>query len=111
MHACSTLYRNCWIVLAARRGFPQLQFKTHPMCSAFAHAITESPNNAMPQVYIGIIDQGLQYVHPDLAANIWTNPDEVPGDGIDNDGNGKKTYFHRSTAVSPEQSLDGPRGG
>jgi subtilisin family serine protease len=39
-------------------------------------------------VVVGIIDTGIDYTHPDLAANIWTNPGEVAGDGLDNDGNG-----------------------
>jgi hypothetical protein len=39
-------------------------------------------------VYIGVIDTGIQLDHPDLAANIWVNPFEIAGDGIDNDGNG-----------------------
>lgn len=39
-------------------------------------------------VYVGIIDGGIQYDHPDLAANIWTNPGEIPGNGIDDDGDG-----------------------
>lgn len=39
-------------------------------------------------VVVGVIDEGMQITHPDLAANIWTNPGEVPGDGIDNDRNG-----------------------
>ncbi|CAN5762301.1 hypothetical protein BH24CHL5_BH24CHL5_04230 [soil metagenome] len=38
-------------------------------------------------VFVGIVDEGFQYDHPDLAANAWTNPYE-PVDGIDNDGNG-----------------------
>ncbi|MEZ6093994.1 MAG: S8 family serine peptidase [Pirellulaceae bacterium] len=38
-------------------------------------------------VFVGIIDEGFQYDHPDLAANAWTNPYD-PVDGIDNDGNG-----------------------
>jgi subtilisin family serine protease len=37
---------------------------------------------------VGVIDSGVDYNHPDLAANIWTNPGEVPGDGLDNDANG-----------------------
>jgi subtilisin family serine protease len=39
-------------------------------------------------VVIGIIDTGVNYNHPDLAANAWVNPGEVAGDGIDNDANG-----------------------
>ena len=39
-------------------------------------------------VLIAIVDQGLQWNHPDLKENIWINPNEIPGDGIDNDGNG-----------------------
>lgn len=40
-----------------------------------------------PNTIIAIIDTGVDYRHPDLAANIWTNPGEIP-DSIDNDGNG-----------------------
>ncbi|MEM9220463.1 MAG: S8 family serine peptidase [Cyanobacteria bacterium P01_F01_bin.150] len=39
-------------------------------------------------VVVGVIDTGVDYSHPDLVSNMWTNPGETPGDGIDNDGNG-----------------------
>ncbi|MGH9869967.1 MAG: S8 family serine peptidase [Candidatus Polarisedimenticolia bacterium] len=39
-------------------------------------------------VLVAIIDTGIDYDHPDLAANIWTNPGEIPGNGVDDDGNG-----------------------
>jgi subtilisin family serine protease len=39
-------------------------------------------------VYIGIIDEGYMYMHEDLAANAGTNPGEIEGNGIDDDGNG-----------------------
>jgi len=39
-------------------------------------------------VYVGIIDEGYMYTHEDLAANAATNPGEIAGDGVDNDGNG-----------------------
>ncbi len=35
-----------------------------------------------------VIDTGVDYNHVDLKANMWVNPGEIPGDGIDNDGNG-----------------------
>jgi subtilisin family serine protease len=37
---------------------------------------------------VAVIDTGIDYTHPDLAANIWTNPGEIPGNGIDDEGNG-----------------------
>jgi subtilisin family serine protease len=41
-----------------------------------------------PNQVIGVIDTGVDYNHPDLVGNIWTNPGETAGDGIDNDRNG-----------------------
>jgi subtilisin family serine protease len=38
-------------------------------------------------VIVGILDEGIDVSHPDLAANIWVNPFD-PVDGLDNDGNG-----------------------
>lgn len=37
---------------------------------------------------IGVVDSGMQMDHPDLAPNVWTNPGEIAGNGIDDDGNG-----------------------
>jgi subtilisin family serine protease len=39
-------------------------------------------------VIVAVLDTGIDIYHPDLAANIWVNPGEIAGDGIDNDGNG-----------------------
>jgi len=39
-------------------------------------------------VVVGIVDEGIQVNHPDLAANIWVNPGEVAGNGVDDDANG-----------------------
>jgi subtilisin family serine protease len=39
-------------------------------------------------VLVGIVDTGIDYTHPDLASNMWHNAGEVPGNGMDDDGNG-----------------------
>lgn len=45
-------------------------------------------------VAVGVIDEGIQFAHPDLAANVWTNPDEIAGNGIDDDANGYVDDIH-----------------
>ncbi len=45
-------------------------------------------NVGSSNVYIGIIDEGYMYTHPDLAANAGVNPGEIAGNGRDDDGNG-----------------------
>lgn len=39
-------------------------------------------------VYVGIIDEGYMYNHVDLNGNAGTNPGEIAGNGVDDDGNG-----------------------
>jgi subtilisin family serine protease len=36
-------------------------------------------------IVVAVIDTGIDYTHPDLAANMWVNPGEIPGNGIDDD--------------------------
>jgi thermitase len=46
-------------------------------------------------VVVGVIDQGIDLNHPDLAANIWTNPWEAGGlAGVDDDNNGYVDDLH-----------------
>ena len=60
-------------------------------------------------VVIGIIDEGYNYTHPDLAANIWTNPWDV-ADGLDNDGNGYVDDIHGWDFFSNDATVDDGAG-
>ena len=52
-----------------------------------AWALYDAAQSKRP-VTVAIIDTGIDINHPELAGALWTNPGEIPGDGIDNDGNG-----------------------
>ena len=41
-----------------------------------------------PDIVVAVVDQGVKHSHPDLKDNMWVNTKEVPGNGIDDDGNG-----------------------
>lgn len=45
-------------------------------------------------VVVAVVDTGIDYNHPDLADNIWVNPGEIAGNGIDDDGNGYVDDIH-----------------
>jgi len=45
-------------------------------------------------VAVAVIDTGLDLIHPELSQNVWTNPGEIPDDGIDNDGDGLVDDVH-----------------
>lgn len=51
-------------------------------------------------VLVAVLDTGVDLNHPDLAGNLWTNPGETPGDGIDNDGNGYVDDVHGINSTS-----------
>lgn len=59
-----------------------------------------------PDIVVAVIDEAVQCDHPDLAANIWTNPGEVGGNGIDDDGNGYKDDVHGYNFVDNTSELD-----
>jgi subtilisin family serine protease len=51
-------------------------------------------------VVVAVIDTGVDYRHPDLAANVWTNPGEIAGNGIDDDQNGYVDDVHGINALN-----------
>lgn len=41
-----------------------------------------------PDIIVAVVDEAVCYTNPDLVANMWKNNGEIPGNGIDDDGNG-----------------------
>lgn len=67
-----------------------------------------------PETVVAIMDSGVDVTHPDLAANIWVNPGEIPANGIDDDGNGYRDDINGwdfadndATLLHPLGELDG----
>lgn len=54
---------------------------------------------AAASTIVAIVDSGARLTHEDLADNLWTNPDEVAGDGLDNDSNGIIDDLHGLNSI------------
>lgn len=62
-------------------------------------------------VVVGVIDSGIDYKHPDLAANIWVNPAEINGKrNFDDDGNGYKDDIHGYDFINGDSNPMDDRG-
>ncbi len=72
-----------------------------------ARSLARTP---LGEIVVGVIDTGLDYVHPDLAANVWVNTQETPLNGTDDDGNGYtddyRGYDFASGDADPADSGD-----
>ncbi len=72
--------------------------------SGTQHSGTEDADIDAPEAWRGatgnadtvvaVIDTGVDINHPDLDANVWTNPDEIAGNGVDDDRNGYVDDVH-----------------
>jgi hypothetical protein len=54
---------------------------------------------------------GVDYLHPDLAANMWVNPGEIPDNGIDDDENGYVDGEHHKRLLLNHLDSDAENGG
>ena len=52
------------------------------------------------EVLVAVIDSGIDYTHEDLVGNLWVNPNEIPGNGVDDDGNGYIDDIHGINAIT-----------
>ncbi|REC75563.1 S8 family serine peptidase [Chryseobacterium rhizosphaerae] len=62
--------------------------KVYGVNTANAYQYLESKGLKPKTVVVGVLDSGVQVDHPGLVKNLWSNPNEVPGNGKDDDGNG-----------------------
>lgn len=51
------------------------------------------------EVVVAVIDTGIRTTHEDLQANLWVNPGEIPGNGVDDDRNGYVDDVHGINVV------------
>ncbi|MFL5747365.1 MAG: S8 family peptidase [Niastella sp.] len=59
-----------------------------------AYDFIHSKNLKGKTVLVAIIDSGIDTLHEDLKDILWVNPKEIPGNGIDDDGNGYVDDIH-----------------
>lgn len=110
----TTRFRSLESVYGKRKGrsssisLPDLEPGMLEKHTDIIHAISGVDINILPaweqydakapeekrQVTVAVIDTGIDYSHPELQNAMWTNPGEIAGDGIDNDGNGYIDDIH-----------------
>jgi subtilisin family serine protease len=91
--ASDPLLDDQWGLTDAATGAPQ--------------AWTQSRGNG---VLVAVLDSGVQLNHPDLANNLWRNPGETPGNGVDDDRNGFVDDVHGANINAANGNVEDDNG-
>jgi subtilisin family serine protease len=62
------------------------------------------------ETLVAVIDSGIRVTHEDLVDNLWTNPGEIPGNGVDDDHNGYVDDVHGINALDGDTHLTDTMG-
>src|SRR5450755_2115967 len=93
---CSFQFANAQSTVYNAHGWQLLDYRTDSVFGAGVNRAYENllkGKKAVP-VIVAVIDMGVDTAHEDLAGHIWTNPKEIPGNGIDDDHNGYVDDIH-----------------
>jgi subtilisin family serine protease len=77
-----------WLWGLRNTGAPVNGFSGTPGADIGFLAAWDMARPSTNPVVVAVIDTGVDYTHPDLAGNMWTNALEIPGNGLDDDANG-----------------------
>jgi thermitase len=80
---------------------------SEPQVTGAQEAWTQSQGTG---ALVAVLDSGVQLNHPDLAANLWTNPGEVPGNGKDDDANGYVDDVYGANMFTDNGNVDDDEG-
>ena len=77
-----------WMWSAGGTSAGSIQVQAVPGIDTGAEEAWSLYDGGSRDVVVALVDTGIDYTHEDLAGRIWINQDEIPGNGIDDDGNG-----------------------
>jgi subtilisin family serine protease len=109
---------SVWVVLAAGAAPANAAAAGDPLLDeqwALADPAAIGAKEAWTQsngagVLVAILDTGIQLDHPDLAANVWTNPGEIPNNGRDDDADGIVDDVHGANMFDHSANVDDDNG-